>query len=296
MTASQPCIDTQKTTSFKNVTDRHFNWNSRLQPNQSLVRPYGYATTPSFRSISQMAQLLSILIISDNLRFSYSGINCFLVFYVKTTEWLTSPADTSASLLEDILRPSCSPPFSMDLEPSGASASDHLFAPSSTSRWGEKASASQYRKNSFNRPNNKESVIFDSFENIFMNHAREFIGKSCGPQCNDNNIQPFYLYQTQLSSRHSAEPMYFPQEQNPFKTNRYSFAPSFSTRIHHPNQSNHFQPFSQLSHPSTCPPLGTHHSDMMHYPPSHMLERGPAPPFSSLLSPEHWSFPPMKLY
>uniref|UniRef100_A0A3B4WBI7 Uncharacterized protein n=1 Tax=Seriola lalandi dorsalis TaxID=1841481 RepID=A0A3B4WBI7_SERLL len=120
--------------------------------------------------------------------------------------------------------------------------------------------------------------------------------RSRGPHYNDSNIQPFFLYQTQLPDRRSAEPMHFPQEQDPFETDRYSLAPSFSTQIHHPNQSNHFQPFSQFSHPSTCPPFRSHNIDMMHYPPSHVLERGPALPLSSLPSPEHWSFPPMKLY
>ncbi|XP_039972982.1 uncharacterized protein si:dkey-250k15.4 isoform X2 [Xiphias gladius] len=249
-TASQPCLDSQKTTSFKMIGGRHFNWKSSLQPHQSLER---------------------------------------------TAEWLTSPVDNSASLLDDILRPSCSPQFSMDFEPSASSASDHLFAPSPTSCWGEKASASQHWKNSFNRPKSKEPVIFDSFEKIFTNHSQAVRGSSCGPQDNDNNIQSFFPYQAQLPGRHSAEPLHFPQEQNPFETDRYSFAHSFSAQIHHSNQSNHFQPFSQFSLSSTCPPLRSHHTDMMHYPPSHMLERGPAPPFS-LPSPEHWSFPPMKLY
>ncbi|CAB1417812.1 unnamed protein product [Pleuronectes platessa] len=40
----------------------------------------------------------------------------------------------------------------------------------------------------------------------------------------------------------------------------------------------------------------SYHTDMIHYPPSHLLERGPAPRLSSLPSPELWSFPPMKLY
>ncbi|XP_071326916.1 proline-rich protein 19 isoform X2 [Trachinotus anak] len=249
-TASQPCFNTQKTTSFKIMGSSHFNWKSILQSHQSLEQ---------------------------------------------TAEWLRSP-DTSASLLDEILRPRSSPQFSMDFEPSGASARDHLSVPSSTSYWGEKASASQHWEDSFNRPTSKESVIFDCFESSFMDHTTAVREKSCGPHYNDSNTKPLFPYQSHLPDRHSAEQMHFPQEQDPFETYRYSFAPSFSAQIHHPNQSNHFQPFSQFSHPLTCPPLRSHHTYMMHYPPSHMLERDPAPPLSSLPSPEHWSFPPMKLY
>ncbi|GAA6229633.1 uncharacterized protein LOC108880680 isoform X1 [Lates japonicus] len=212
------------------------------------------------------------------------------------SEWLTSPVDTSASLLDDILRPSCSPQFCMDFEPSGASACDHLFTLSPTSCWAEKASASQFWEDSFNRPKSKELFTFDSFDNSFMNHTRAARERSHGPEHNDSNIQPFFPYQTQLPDRHSAEPMHFAQEKDPSETDRYSFTPSFPTQSHNPNQSNRFQTFNQFSHPSSCPPLRSYHTDMTFYPPSHMLERSPAPPLSSLPSPELWSFPPMRLY
>ncbi len=217
-------------------------------------------------------------------------------FHVKTAEWLTSPVETSVSFLEDILRPTCSPQFGMDFQPSGVTANDHLFAPSPTSRWGEKDSASQHWKDSFNRPKSKEAVMFGSFEHSFMNHTRAVAERRSVSQYSDRNIQPFFPYQAQLPDRHPAEPMHFPQEQHPFETDRCSFAPSFSAQIHSPPQSNHFQPLNQFSHPSTFPPLRPRHTDMAHYPPSHMLERDPAFPLSSFRSPEHWSFPPMRLY
>lgn len=215
-------------------------------------------------------------------------------FHVKTAEWLTSPVETSVSLLDDILRPTFPPQFCMDFEPSEVTASDHLFAPSPTSCRGEKAPASQHWEDSFNRPKSKEAVMFGSFENSFMNHTRAVTGRRSVSRYSDSNIQPFFPYQAQLPDGHSAVPMHFPQD--PFETDRYSFAPSFSAQIHRPPQSNHFQPLTQFSHPSTCPPLRSHHTDMSHYPPSHMLERDPAPPLSSFPSPEHWSFPPMRLY
>ncbi|XP_031144294.1 uncharacterized protein si:dkey-250k15.4 [Sander lucioperca] len=243
-TATQPCSDTEKTTSFRMMGTEHFNWKSR--PHQNLEQ---------------------------------------------TAEWLTSPVETSVSLLDDILRPTCTPQFYMDYEPSGVTASDHLFSP--TSCWGEKASASHHWEDSFNRPKSKEAVMFDSFENASMNHTRAVPERSSGSQFSGINIQRFFPYQTHLPDRHSPAPTHFPQEKDPFEVDRSSFAPSFA-QIQHPQQS--FQPFSQFSHPSPCPPLRSHHTDMMHYPPSHMLERDTVPPLSSFPSPGHWSFPPMRLY
>ncbi|TDH11599.1 hypothetical protein EPR50_G00062340 [Perca flavescens] len=201
----------------------------------------------------------------------------------QTAEWLTSPVETSVSLLDDILRPTCAPQFYMDFEPSGVTASDHLFSP--TSCWEEKASASHHWEDSFNRLKSKEAVMF--------NHTRAVPERSSWSQFSGINIQRFCPYQTQLPDRHSPAPTHFPREKDPFEVDRSSFAPSF-VQIHHPQQS--FQPFSQFSHPSPCLPLRSHHTDMMHYPPSHMLEKDTVPPLSSFPSPGHWSFPPMRLY
>ncbi|XP_059195237.1 uncharacterized protein si:dkey-250k15.4 [Centropristis striata] len=243
-TASQPCFDTQTTTSFRMTGSKYFNWKSRPQPHQNLEQ---------------------------------------------TPEWLTSPVETSVNILDDILRPT---EFCMDFEPSGVTASDQLLSP--TACWGERGSASQHREDSLNRQRGKEAVMLDSFENGFMNFARAAPERSSGSQFNGSNIQPLFPFQTQFLDKCSAEPVHFPQAKGQFETDRYSFAPSFSAQIHHPQQG--FHPFSQFSHPSTCPPLRSHHTDMIHYPPSHMLEGEPAAPRSSFPSPEHWSFPPMRLY
>ncbi|KAK9514054.1 hypothetical protein VZT92_027543 [Zoarces viviparus] len=246
-TASQPCYDSQKTTSFKMMRSRPFNQKSRPQPHQNLEQ---------------------------------------------TAAWFTSPVETSVSLLDDILGPTCSPQFYMEFEPSGHTTSDHLFSP--TSCWAEKVSVSQHWEDGFNKPKNNKAVMFDSFENSFLNHTRAVPERSSGSQYSSSNIPPFFPSQTQLPNRRSAEPMHFPHEKDPFETDRYSYAPSFSAQIHHPLQS--LQPLSQFSYPSTHPPLRSHHTDMNHYPPSHALDRDPAALLSSFPSPEHWSFPPMRLY
>ncbi|XP_035527538.1 uncharacterized protein LOC118335392 [Morone saxatilis] len=244
--ASQPPLDTQKTTSLKLMRSGHFNWKSSPQLHQNMKQ---------------------------------------------AAEWLTRPVETSVSLLDDILRSTSSPEFCMDFEPSGVKASDHLFAPSATSCWGENASASQHWEDRFNKAKSNENVMFGSF----LNHNRVFTERSSRSQYR-GNIQPLFPYQAQLPHRNSEQPMHPPREQDPFETDRNSFAPFFSAQICHPQQSTNFQPFSQFSHPSACPPLRSHHTDMMHYPPSHMIERDPAHPLSSFPSPELWFFPPMRLY
>ncbi|XP_051262591.1 uncharacterized protein si:dkey-250k15.4 [Dicentrarchus labrax] len=165
----------------------------------------------------------------------------------QTAEWLTSPVETSVSLLDDILRSTCSPQFCMDFEPSGVKASDHLFAPSHTSCWEENASASQHWEDRFNKAKSNENVMFGSF----LNHNRAVTERGSRSQYR-SNIQPFFPYQAQLPHRNSA--MHPPREQDPFETDRSSFAPFFHAQICHPQQSTNFEPFSQFSHPSTCPP------------------------------------------
>lgn len=208
----------------------------------------------------------------------------------------TRPVKTSVSLLDDLLRPTRSPPFCMYFEPSGVTASEHLFAPPPISCWGEKTSASQHWGDRVNRQKSKDAVMFGSFENSYMNQTREVPERSSGSHYTDSNIQPFFPYQAQLPDRHLAGPMRCPQEQGPFETDKYSFASPFSAKSHHPQQHNHFNPFNQFGSPLNCPLLRSHHTDMMSYPPSHMLERDPAPSLSSFPSLEHWSFPPMRLY
>ncbi|XP_041649609.1 uncharacterized protein si:dkey-250k15.4 [Cheilinus undulatus] len=205
----------------------------------------------------------------------------------KTSEWFRGPEETSALLLDDNLRPPCSPEFGMDFRCSGIR--DHLFAPSPTSCWGEKYPPSPLWGGRSSRPDDKDSLMFDFFENGFLSQTRA----PDGPQNSISRTPKFLSYQTQLLERRSTEPINFPQKQDLFDTERYSLPPSLSSQMLSPERSHSFQPFSQ---PSIHPPLRAHHTDMIHYPPSHMLEKESAPSLSTRLSPEHWSFPPMRLY
>ncbi|XP_022062031.2 uncharacterized protein si:dkey-250k15.4 [Acanthochromis polyacanthus] len=181
--------------------------------------------------------------------------------------------------------------FFMDFEPSGPSASEG-FTPSLTLCREERAS--ERWENSFNRSTSKESVTFDFFENSFVNCTSDRKRRS-GLQCRDHNIQPFFSHKAQLADTQPAEPTYFPQKQDPLTDNKYSFSPLFPAKIPHFSQSNSLFPFSEFLHPLACSPPRSHHTDMVHYPPSQMLERSTTP-LSCLLSPVHWSFPAMRLY
>uniref|UniRef100_A0A3B3U0H5 Uncharacterized protein n=1 Tax=Poecilia latipinna TaxID=48699 RepID=A0A3B3U0H5_9TELE len=135
-----------------------------------------------------------------------------------------------------------------------------------------------------------ESDLLDLFQNNFVNQTRNLRERLSEQQPHHSNVQPFFSHQ----DRHSADLHVFPREQNPSKTDRFYFAPFFPSKSHRRSQSNHLQGFGQFSpvHQNFRPDP----TDMMHYPPSHMLERNLVPPSSSLPSPEHWSFPPMRLY
>ncbi|CAI5663674.1 unnamed protein product [Oreochromis niloticus] len=209
----------------------------------------------------------------------------------QVTEWLASPADTADSVLDDILRPSLSPPLFMNFQTCEAPESI-LFAPSTTLCQREVASVPENWQGGLNWSKSKNSAMFGSFENSFMDQSSLFGNRSL--QYSGSNPQPFFPYQLQLPDTYTGEPMHIAQQEDPFGTGRYSCVPSFPAPVHH--QSNHFQSSSQFSHPSACSPLKSQHTDMMHYPPSFILERDPAPSLSAFLSPEQWSFPPMRLY
>uniref|UniRef100_A0A3P9K0C1 Uncharacterized protein n=1 Tax=Oryzias latipes TaxID=8090 RepID=A0A3P9K0C1_ORYLA len=109
---------------------------------------------------------------------------------------------------------------------------------------------------------------------------------SCEPERCSSSILP---YRGQLLD--AGEPELFPKEPDHFGMD------SFPAHISPPSHSRHFQRFRRCREPSPSPAPSSDYTDMRHYPPSYMLERSPGPPHtSSFPSPEHWSFPPMRLY
>lgn len=197
------------------------------------------------------------------------------------------PVETSVSLLDDILRPTHSPQFCMYSEPI-----DELFTPSSTPCWGEEVTSFQHWGHRLNRPQNKDEVILGSFVNRFKNQTRAVTERSSGSH---SNIQPFFPYQAQKPDKHSVGQILCTREQGPFEFDKFSFSPSISAKSHS-QQNNYFQPLNPFSGPLNSPPLRSHQTDLMNYPPSHILERDSARSLSSFPNLEPWSFPPMRLY
>lgn len=210
--------------------------------------------------------------------------NDFFMFNPKIADGLSDPAEPSGNFFEEAFRPSLSHPFTMAFEPSGSAPCD-LFAPSPKFFQNKKAELWQdFRSKS------EESAFFDSFPKSFMNHTKREVREMTRELQTDYfDIQPFFHFQ----EGHSAEPAQFSKEQNLFEPARNVFAPLFPPQFHPHSQSSHCQPFEQFS---ARPTFRSYQTDMRLYPPSHMLERSLTPPPSSLLSPEHWSFPPMRLY
>lgn len=208
------------------------------------------------------------------------------MFHLKMAEDLPSPVDTSVNFFVETFRPSLSRHFSIDFELSGAATSD-LFAPSPKLFQNKKGSAELWKDF---KSKSEESALLDSFQTSYMNHTRRKVREmTCKPQMDNIDIQSFFPFQ----DGHSAEPVQFPQEQDLVEPAGDLFAPRLPTHSHSHLTSSHFQSLAQLS---IRPTFRSHSTDMMHYPPSHMLESSLTPPRSCLQSPEHWSFPPMRLY
>ncbi|PWA20664.1 hypothetical protein CCH79_00011598, partial [Gambusia affinis] len=203
------------------------------------------------------------------------------------TEELTNPVDTFVKPLDETFKSVFSPFLHMDFEPSGTSVTD-LFAHSPISYQVDNVSGPELWET--NKCKTQESDLLDSFQNNFVNQTRNLRERLSEQQPHHSNIQPFFSHQ----DRHSADLHVFPWEQNPSKTDRFYFAPFFPSKSHRRPQSNYLQAFGQFSPAQQN--FRPNPTDMMHYPPSHMLERNLAPTSSSLPSPEHWSFPPMRLY
>ncbi|KAJ0065894.1 hypothetical protein NL108_000128, partial [Boleophthalmus pectinirostris] len=103
-----------------------------------------------------------------------------------------------------------------------------------------------------------------------------------------------------IMNNYSVEPLHsetvpFPHMHSSFETQKYFDGKSFFNEIPYFDHKCSFEPFSHVNFPLDSPSFRP--VDLAHYPPSYMLEKGPIlPTSSSFPSPEHWSFPPMRLY
>ncbi|XP_038140260.1 uncharacterized protein si:dkey-250k15.4 [Cyprinodon tularosa] len=211
-------------------------------------------------------------------------------------EEVANPADSFVNILDETFRPDYSPRVFMDFEPSGTSVND-LFTHYQILPKGENVSRPECWEET--KSKTQESAMHNSFQSQFLNQSwksRQWISEQ---QPHHSKVQHFFPYQDRhlaamQQDGHLADTQLFPQEQNESETDRFYSAPVYQSKSHSRPQNNLLQTFGQLSpfHPN----FRSNPADMMDYPPSHMLEKSLAPRSSSLHSPEHWSFPPMRLY
>ncbi|XP_019751613.1 proline-rich protein 19 isoform X2 [Hippocampus comes] len=143
--------------------------------------------------------------------------------------WLTSPMDSSAGFLEDIIRPRISPEFSMDFGSSSSSsvAVRGLFAPPDA--WPVEPPVNDF---------SKATIALDPFEDCFAQRRwrrSQVLSTQQGPS-------------QELAGRYSQEN--FPLQRDAlFESQQYSFAPTFSSDPLTSLRDHHFQPSYSLESP-----------------------------------------------
>lgn len=223
-----------------------------------------------------------------------------LIFVIQTTdaEWTTSSVEKSVVFLDDVFNCKSSPHFCMDFEASEGFSVErkHLLTPSHTKHYEHKLRVSQQLDDHFIRTR-KEPAGFDSFRNSFINLSDTRTMRERNRFHHSDNIQPFIPYHIHLTDSFSPKLMTFPEEQGSIEaSDRFLFGPSFSNQITCNQRCGPFQSLSQFSSSSADSTLRIHQNDLTNYPPSHMLDRDSVSTTSFFPSPEHWSFPPMRLY
>ncbi|XP_076008743.1 proline-rich protein 19 [Genypterus blacodes] len=219
---------------------------------------------------------------SENLlRFDWMPSPCSHRSLEQTAEWLRSPGvERVSSLSDDTTRPDSSPQFRVDFEAPGTPCRDLLFAPPASRRWEVQTSAPQGWDQRFSRTERRESsVSFDGLEESFLNQATVVRERMDLPPFVDLGARPFLPHPAGLIHRHAVVPQ---------ETHRLNYTQD----SHHP----HHHPYIHFTRSPTWPSIRSHHTNTTPFTPSHMLDRYPASPLPSHLSPEHWSFPPMRLY
>ncbi|KAK7886860.1 hypothetical protein WMY93_026481 [Mugilogobius chulae] len=189
----------------------------------------------------------------------------------QTAGWLGTPADNPVVPNDTFIRRGF-PKFSVDFDfgNSVSKEKEHLVSPSFLPSCVDGPRSSGHTDNLFTSSRRKEfSSVFKPTQNdiTFSNitgHRRSPLHYSTDPH----------------HSMHSS-----------FETQRKSF-PDEIPYFHHENP---FDPSRHVNFISASPAFRP--VDLAHYPPSYMLEQGPnLSSVSSFASPEHWSFPPMRLY
>ncbi|XP_072317533.1 proline-rich protein 19 [Eucyclogobius newberryi] len=191
----------------------------------------------------------------------------------QNTEWLGTPAENPA-VLSGAFSPIGSPLFSEDFELRNSvlrEEREHLFAPSFAPSCSGGPRVSGHGDDLFISTGGKEFAVPGS--------TKDYMTFS--------NIR-----QRTSPLNYSVDPLlYCPQMHSSFEKHKYSYGKSFSDESAYFHRERSYEPSRHVSFPSAFRPV-----DLANYPPSHVVEREGQSTSSSFLSPEHWSFPPMRLY
>ncbi|KAK0139788.1 hypothetical protein N1851_023308 [Merluccius polli] len=201
-------------------------------------------------------------------------------------EGMTSPrVEKVRDVFNEFLRPSSCSPFGLGLEPSASSLPSHYLSSSPVSQWAEvNPPVTQPWDKRFNSTE-RESDDMGHVEGYLLNQATalQMGSKSLN---RETGRHPFTRYLPGQPGGHPANLRH--------RHGRRSFATSSSAP--YSREEDYCQSFYHFNHHPTNPFPKTYNGDMMHYPPSDLLDRGQSPPLTSFNSPEQWSFPPMRLY
>ncbi|XP_055083816.1 uncharacterized protein si:dkey-250k15.4 [Periophthalmus magnuspinnatus] len=199
----------------------------------------------------------------------------------KTSKWFETPPENPV-IPDNTFSCRGTPQFSMDFEFRKAVSRDmeHLFSPSfapscvdgpSSSHVNNFFITTQGQEFTMPQQKTKKDVTFSDITTV--RHRQSPL--------------------TSVMNNYGVDPLNsvpFPQMHSSFEKHKYSCGKSLSDEIPYFHQEYSFEPYQHVN--SALRPV-----DLAHYPPSYMLEKSPILSMSSYFpSPEHWSFPPMRLY
>ncbi|CAL8247469.1 unnamed protein product [Lota lota] len=215
-------------------------------------------------------------------------------------EWKSSPRVDRVEVrdvLDELLKPSSCSWFGMGLGPSASLPPRQYLSYSPVSQWAEVDPPMPHAWDKrLNSARIRDSAFMGRDEGYSVNQATAVRLESSGPpEANrDSSRHPFLRYLPGQPCGHLADLWHHPGERPAPEIGLCSLATSSSAWYSRKEDYRH--PFYHLNRRPTNPFPKPYHADMMHYPPSDLLDRGPSPPPTSFNSPERWCFPPMMLY
>lgn len=179
------------------------------------------------------------------------------------------------------VRPGSCPWFGLGHEPSTSTPPGHSLSFSPMPQWPEMDPLIRLWDKRCKSPSMRDSADMCCVESCSLNQATAVpLGSS------ETDMHSFLCYLPGKQGRHPADPRHHHGEHVPVE-----IATSLYSR-----EEDYRHPFYHFKRRPMTPFPKPYHSDMIHYPPSDLLDRGQSTPLTSFNSPDGWSFPPMRLY